>query len=481
MKLYERLSALDRSFLDIEEHGSHMHVAATLLFDANPLKRPDGSLDIERIRAYVESRLHLVPRYRQRIATMPLDESPIWIDDTSFNLQYHVRHTQLPPPADERTLKRLVGRIISQELDRGKPLWELWVVEGVERDRFALIVKLHHCMVDGVAGVDVLGKLLRVEPSAAFDSGPRWYPRPEPERGQLLRDELFHRVSKPAAFLARLGFLGFQPVKSLDTALETARSMVEVLGSSLRPASLTPLNPSQIGPHRRFDWARIDLAAVREIKRRLGGTINDVVLTLVAGAIGRYLSAHHTLLPDLDFRALVPVSVRSAEERGEVGNRVATLIARLPIGVVDPVRRHQQVVETTRELKESGQARGGELLEELADEIALPLISQAVRLAGNFLAYNVVVTNVPGPPVRLYLLDAPLLEAFPVVPLFRNQALGFALFSYCECLYFGLNSDWDRLPDLHDVADMLALEFEELAKGASDREAAANPSANPSA
>ncbi len=460
----EGLSALDASFLAVEDGGTHMHVAAVLLFDAAPLQRADGGLDIERIRESIAARLHLVPRYRQKLASVPLVERPVWVDDPNFNLQYHVRHTCLPPPADERLLKRLAGRIMSQKLDRGKPLWEIWVVESLEGGRFALITKAHHCMVDGISGIDLIAMLLGPSPEATSEPAPRWFPRPAPSGPQLLADEIRHRLHTPMAFLDRARDALRDPLASIESARKTAAAIAETVVAGLRPASRTPLNPAHIGPHRRFDWIAFDLNDVTEINNRLGGTVNDVVLATVAGAIGTYLQHRRVRVQGLDFRAMVPVNVRPLSDRGKLGNRLAVLLAELPIAEPDPRRRLQRVIETMGRMKQSGQVRGSELLEELSDWTTPAILDQTIRMAARVRAFNLVVTNVPGPRIPLYLCGAPLLEPYPVVPLYSNQALAIALFSYHGGLYWGFNSDWDRVPDLHDFVDALALHFQELRK-----------------
>ena len=473
MSYSERLTAVDTSFLQIEDQGTHMHVAVVLIFDAAPLTREDGSLDIARIRAFIGSRLHRIPRYRQRLAHTPWLDQAVWVDDQSFNLEYHVRHTSLPRPGDVRLLKRLAGRILSQKLDASKPLWEFWVVEGLSGGRFAVITKVHHCMVDGVAGMDVLSTLLRRTTDVSIEDPPAWSPQPAPSPALLLAEEALRRMRRPLELMGRAARALRDNPDALLTAGEDARAMGETLALNSRSAPETPFNPRHIGPHRRFDWIRFDLERVKEVKKLLVGKLNDVVLATVAGAVGRFLRARGVELEGLDFRAMVPVSVRPETERGQLGNRVSLLLASLPIGERDPRRRLQKVVETTERLKRSRQVRGASLITELGDWVGTAFVTRSMRLAARVRAYNLVVTNVPGPPIPLYLLGAPVLETYPMVPLFTNQALGIALCSYHGGLYWGLNSDWDRIPDLHDLIDMLALEFEELHKAAAAELAAA--------
>jgi WS/DGAT/MGAT family acyltransferase len=463
MASYQRLTGFDASFLEVERASTHMHVAAVLIFD-----RPAGEaapLDIDRVRLAVESRLHDFPRYRQRLAKIPLENHPVWVDDPDFNLQYHVRHTCLPPPGDVRLLKRLAGRIMSQKLDRGKPLWELWLVEGLEEGHFATIIKVHHCMVDGISGIELLTALLRPVPEREVPPPPPRTPRPLPSSGELLLGELVHRAGEPIALLRAARRAARDPRGALASLWEGASAVGELFAAGLLPAPQTPLNPPRIGPHRRFDWLRFDLDHVKEVKHRFGGTVNDVVLATVAGAIGQFLRGRRVRgLKKTPFRALVPVNVRGAAERGTLGNRVAQMLAPLPIAERDPVRRLLKVIDTTSKLKHSKQAFGAEILEEISDWTATTVMTQVVDLAARVRTYNLIVTNVPGPGLPLYLLDFPLREIYPMVPLFANQTVGVAIFSYAGGLFWGFNSDWDRVPDLHDLVEGLGLEFEDLRK-----------------
>jgi diacylglycerol O-acyltransferase / wax synthase len=461
---YERLSALDAAFLAIETETSPMHVGAVAIFEAGPLARPEGGVDIDRIRGLVEALL--VPRYRQRIARIPVTDHPVWVDDARFNLQYHVRHMSLPAPGDERQLKRLAGHVMSLPLDRTKPLWELWVVEGVARGRFALLTKTHHCMIDGVGSADLMVASMSTSPIATMPPPQkRWRPRPTPSPLELLAGEVRRGAS---GGLAALGAARRVVTHPLDTAraVRSAFSGVgEALGASLHSASPTPLNLA-IGPHRRFDWLRFDLAEVKEVKKQLGGTVNDVVLATVAGALRRFLGRRRVDTAALKFRAMVPVNIRTQDQTGTFGNRVAMMSAELPLAEPSPRKRLAQVIERTRELKSSKQAHGVEILEEISELGLTTLFAQFARLTALTRPFNVVVTNVPGPQFRTYMIGAPLVEAYPLVPLYRNQALGIALFSYDGGLYWGLNADWDALPDLHDLVDALVTEFELLQKAA---------------
>ena len=464
---YERLSALDATFLAVEDDNAHMHVGAVALFDAAPLTGADGYIDMDRIRRVVEVGLHRVPRYQQRLSTIPLFGYPVWIDDEHFNLNYHLRHVRLPQPGSERLLKRLAGRVMSQQLDRGKPLWELWVVEGVEGNRVALITKAHHCMIDGVGSVELTGALMRMTPELErqMNDPPRWLPRPAPTPLQLVMGELGRRANEPLAALGAVRQAIVDPRGTLNALSEAVLGVGEAIGAGLQPASPTPLN-TDIGPHRRFDWLDMSLAAVKDVKTRLGGTLNDVVLATVSGALGRFLHARGLQVEHLDFRAMIPVNVRSQADRESMGNRITMMVARLPLEERDPRLRLQRVSQTTRELKGSRQALGVQTLEEVSDWTLTTLFSAFVRLSTMSRPYNVVVTNVPGPQVPTYFLSAPTQAVYPLVPLNRGQALGIALFSYNGTLFWGFNADWDVVPDLHELVEAVKKEFESLCSAA---------------
>jgi diacylglycerol O-acyltransferase / wax synthase len=467
---YERLPVQDGTFLAFEDPNSHMTIGATLVFDAAPLATPDGGIDVERIRAYIESRLHQIPRYRQRLAWVPVEGHPVWVDDDHFTIGYHVRHTALPRPGDERSLKRLSARVMSQQLDRGKPLWEAWVAEGLEGGRFALIVKTHHCMTDGVGAVDLVQVLLSASPDATIEEAPRWTPRPAPSGQDLLRDELLRWARTPLTAASIAGRWLRGDVDFRQALAEGYAPVLEVVRAGLKGAADTPLN-RPIGPHRRIDWRTTELARVKVVKNRFGGTVNDVVLATVAGAVRRFFKRRRVPLEGVDFRTVVPVSVRTTEERGVMRNRASAWILSLPIDERDPRRRFARVRDTTEELKRTRHALGAQILGDLAELAgSLTFLHLGVRLMQRANPYNLIVTNVPGPPVPLYLLGARLLEGYPLVPLFENQALGVALFSYGDHLFWGFNGDWDLVPDLNHFADDVEASFDELYAAAIEQE-----------
>jgi WS/DGAT/MGAT family acyltransferase len=458
---FERLSALDNSFLAIEDGVSHMHIGAVAIFECGPFATPEGGVDVERIRRMIANDVHRVPRYRQRLLRTPLLGQPVWVDDEHFNLAYHVRHTHLPKPGDDRQLKRLAARVMSQELDRGKPLWEMWVVEGLPDDRFAIVTKVHHCMIDGVGSVQLTGAMMRPTPEVdgRFDQAPpRWMPRPAPAPAELLVSELWHRTLASAQAVAAGARELLAPRSAVRAACDVLAGIGESLGTGMSSASATPLNVD-IGPHRRFDWIAADLAALKAVGTRMGGTVNDVVLAVLAGALGAFFHRRGVDPKGLEFRVMVPVNVRDAATRADVGNRIAMLVVPLPIGERSPVRRLERTIEETRKVKRSRQAAGVQWIEAISDVIVPDLMAQFARLTALARPFNLVTTNVPGPPVPVYAAGARMLACYPLVPLYRNQALGVALLSYDGRLHWGFNADWDALPDLHDLVALVEREL----------------------
>jgi len=453
----DRLTGLDASFLALEDGGgSHMHVGSVLLFEGQAPAYED-------LLAHVERRLALVPRYRQKLAFPPLVQSrPVWVDDPHFNAGYHVRHTALPEPAGEHELRRLAGRLFAQRLDRSKPLWELWLVDRVGDDRFALISKTHHCLVDGISGVDIATVLFDLDADPPEQPEPEpWVPRPEPTQAALLADALAERAATPFGLARAAAGAVTHPQGALAAGAAALGGLASLTQAGLGGAPRSPLNV-KIGPHRRFAWVDGDLATFKAIKDALGGTVNDVVLTVVTGALRSHFLAHG-YDTDVELKAMVPVSVRADSERGALGNRVAAMYAPLPIGLADPIARFRAVHEAMRGLKESGQAVGAETLTSLADFAPPTILSQAVRIQGVQRFFNLTVTNVPGPQFPLYLLGRKLSRLYPLVPIVENAALGVAIMSYDGRIDFGLVSDYDALPDVDDVAAALEGAIGELA------------------
>jgi diacylglycerol O-acyltransferase / wax synthase len=380
----------------------------------------------------------------------------VWVDDPHFNLKYHVRSTALPPPGSEEQLKNLASRVFAQQLDRTKPLWEIWLVEGLgpaasngasagsqPEPRFALLSKTHHALVDGVAGVDITAVLFDTapDPETPPGQGMPWQPRPEPTSMQVLGDALIERAIQPAEVVrsARAAFR--TPRRIASRALESAVA-VGALAKAGMSAPSTLLNVD-IGPHRRFDWVRTDLSDIKAIKNKLGGTVNDVVLAVVTGALRGFMQQRGEPVDGVTLKAMVPVSVRRENEYGMTGNRVAAMMASLPIYEVDPVERLRILSDELSGLKESGQAVGAEALTQLAGFAPPTVLAQASRLQSRQRFFNLVVTNVPGPQMELYVLGRPLVDVFPLAPLARRQALCIAIMSYHGRLNFGLLGDFD--------------------------------------
>ncbi len=456
---WEPLSAVDAAFLAVEDTKAHMHIGAVTIFEAQKLRRPEGGLDIDRIRAFVGNQLYRVPRFRQKLAFVPVSGQPAWIDDPSFNLTYHVRHTALPFPGDAQKLKDLTGRIMSQELERAKPLWELWFVEGLEGDRFAIISKIHHALADGISGLDLIAAIVGPSPDYRPKPPPAWIPRPAPSGTQMLSAALAQRLSLPTR--PRSG-RGAPPASTrLSDLPGMLRRAVEALGAAIEAPVPTPLNVD-VGPYRRFDWTHVPFDTIQAIRSRLGGKMNDVVLAVVTGAVRQFLIRRGVRVDDLDFRSMVPVSVRADDERGRLGNRISQMLTRLPLEETDPVHRFQRIMDITRELKSSGQAQGGETVTALAELLVTPLAASLARLAARRSLGNMIVTNVPGPPVATYMLGARSLAAYPLVPLGPTQALNIAVLSYDGVLHWGFNADWDAVPDLADFVALVESETEAL-------------------
>jgi diacylglycerol O-acyltransferase / wax synthase len=444
----DRLSALDSAFLHLEDHStSHMHVASVMVFEGEA-PTPKQLTD------HVLSRLHLVPRYRQRLAHVPLGQGrPIWTDDPHFNPRYHIRHAALPRPADEDALKQLAGRLFSQRLDRSKPLWEIWLVQRMSGGRFALIAKTHHALVDGISGVDITTVLFDTSPDPAGTSQPSssWTAKPLPGSAKLLGEALLERATVPTEISRNMKALLRTPRKAAWQFRDGLANIGAATLAGIRsPAPPSPFNV-EISSHRRYTFFDADLAQFKAIKNSLGGTLNDVVLAAVSLGLGRYLRAQGHDTDRLVLKAMVPVSVRSKSERGALGNRVAAMWAPLPVGVENPAECLGQIREAMEHIKRSGQAVGAQALTNLAGFAPPTILSQAARLQARQRYFNLVVTNVPGPQFPLYLLGRQLRELYPVVPLARRQALGIAVMSYNGRLGFGLLADYDAVPKLESI------------------------------
>jgi len=460
----ERLSAIDASFLSNETSTSHMHVGAVLIFEGPPPKYDD-------LVAHARSRLSLVPRFRQKLAVPPLETGrPFWVDDPCFNASYHIRHTALPSPGGEAELRRLAGRLFSQQLDHSKPLWELWLVQGLERNRFALISKTHHAMVDGVSGVDIATVLFDLKPVPEPAPADDWQPEPAPSSLDLAARGLGAAATLPLRLAGRMATAIQHPEATARRAAEAIEALGEVAWNFADPAPDVPLNVP-IGPHRRFVWTRSELETFKRIKDALGGTVNDVVLTVVTGALRDWLRRRGVRTEGLELRALVPVSIRSEDEQGQLGNRIAAVRGPLPVYVEDPVRRLEIVREAMEGVKDSKQALGAEVISRFNDFAPPTLLAQASRINFSTRLFNLIVTNVPGPQIPLYVLGRELEDVFPVAFLPQDHALAIAIMSYNGRLNFGLLADYDTMEDVEEVAARIEDTLGELVAAAKQRQA----------
>src|SRR4051794_4907747 len=463
-KHMNRLSATDASFLAGEKDSSHMHVGAVMIFEAPPPGR-------EETLEHIGSRLHLVPRYRQKLAVPRFEMGrPLWVDDPSFNLEYHVRHTALASPGGLQQLWLLTARIFSQRLDRSKPLWECWFVQGLEDGRFAVISKTHHALVDGISGVDLVTVLFDLSPVPPKRAPvPEWTPRPEPSQADLIAQGVKGLIRRPFELGRDAVGAALHPEDSVRRLRNAAEGFGEVAWAGLNPAPETPLNVP-ISSHRRIVWVETELEQFRTIKNSLGGTVNDVVLAVTAGALGRWLRTRGVRTEGLELRAQVPVSIRSEDERDRLGNRITVMRAPLPVYARDPVERLRIVRASMQGLKESKQALAAKMIVELEDFAPPTILSMAARTHWSTRLFNMIVTNVPGPQFPIYLLGRELLELVPVAFLPDNYVLTIAAMSYNGKLVFSLLGDYDAMPDIDLVGDYVEESLHELFTAAGERE-----------
>ncbi len=458
---YDRLSSLDDSFLEIESIETPLHVGAVSIFEAEPLLDEHRRFRLADARAMVESRLHLVPRFRKRLMEVPFGIGrPIWVDDERFDISYHVRLTALPRPGTWEQLATLTTRVQSQLLDRARPLWELWFVEGLEDDCIALVQKTHHALVDGASGVDVATVLLDFDRTPTVVDAPAWEPEPTPSSMRLFLDTLEEQVSEPAAIVEHVGAVLRAPRHAVERGLDITRSLGSMLGRET-VAPRTSLN-CEVGRHRRLEVARASLEDAKEIHRALGGTVNDVVLAAVGSGLARLFDERDETVDRV--RVMIPVSVRDESQHMALGNRVSAMFLTVPVAGVDAAERLREVRLGTEGLKERHQAVGADFLVGLTRFAAPTLLSLAARAVHHQPFVNLVVTNVPGPQRPLYSMGAKLLEAFPIVPLVHNLAVGVAILSYDGRLDIGVFGDRDAVPDIKILAAGIEDGFAELHK-----------------
>ncbi len=445
-----------------------MHVGAVSVLEGAPFFHADGRFRIDEVRDLVLSRLPLMPRFRRRLMHVPYEQGrPIWVDDDRFDITYHVRHTALPRPGSWEQLVSLTTRVQEGLLDRDRPLWEIWLVEGVEGGNVAMLQKTHHALIDGVSGVDVATLLLDMQPNFTAPIVPEWVPEPAPSASQLLLDTMRERITEPAEIVRSIRSIFRGPRRAIERARVVAQSMsTMVTRDAIAPR--TSIN-AHTGRHRRLSVVRIPLADVKEIRRGLGGTVNDVVLAGVAGGLRRLLLHRADETEDLQLRVLCPVSVRSEDQRGSLGNKVSAMFVNLPVDNRPAVERLRAISEQTADLKERHQAVGAEMLLGMTEYIAPTLMSLAARVVHRQPFFNLIVTNVPGPQQPLYMMGARLIEAFPIVPLTRNLSVVVGILSYDGTLHFGLWGDRDACADIEVLANGVDDAFRELLKIAQER------------
>ncbi|NQZ95861.1 MAG: wax ester/triacylglycerol synthase family O-acyltransferase [Myxococcales bacterium] len=459
---YDRLSAQDNAFLLWETPEVHMHVSATQIYKAGPLKTPDGGIDIAAIKQAMSRNLHRIPRYRQKLQWIPVENHAVWVDDSHFNIDFHIRHTSLPRPGSEEQLKKLAARIMAQQLDRARPLWEIWVVEGLEGDRFAFISKTHHCMIDGASGIGIADILMSTSPDAELAEAPVFIPRTAPTSSELFTDSVRRRLSLPFEFVRSVRRFRDEVDDFRDEVTARVSAVRELMGWSASPPSKTPIN-QKVGPHRKIDWLEMPLADVKAVRKALDCTVNDVVLTTVTGAVRDFLMRRQVRPEEIDFRVSAPVSVRREGDH-QLGNQVSSWVVALPVAESDPKEQLAAIHEETQRLKESKQALGIETIIAIADWTTSSLLSMGAQASSA--ATNTIVTNVPGPQMPLYMLGAEMMSMFPQVPLLPNLGLGIALISYNGRVCWGFNADADMIPDLDAFKELIAKSFARLATAA---------------
>jgi diacylglycerol O-acyltransferase / wax synthase len=465
----QRLSALDASFLYLEEPTTPMHVGAVSVF-----RRPRGGLDYDRLVELVEQRISLVPRYRQKVRYVPGNLArPVWVDDADFDVAYHVRRSALPKPGSDLQLTELVARLMSRPLDHTRPLWEMYLVEGLAQGRTAVLTKTHQAMVDGISAIDIGQVILDVSAEPRRVPEDLWMPRPEPSDLQLLAGAVAEAVSRPGEVVDNVRAAAGDAVVTAGKLVGAAGALFSVARTASRRAPGTPLNVA-ISTQRRFAIARTQLEDYRRIRAAHGCSVNDVVLSVVSGALRNWLlSRGEPVTSSTTLRAMVPLSVRGEADvpssAGSLGNRVASFIVDLPVGEPSPVVRLHHVTHAMREHTSNGRSVGANTLVRIGG-FAPPTLHALGARAVNQISkriFNVVVTNVPGPQFPLYAAGARMLEMFPVVPLAKGQALAIGLTSYDGGVYYGFNGDRDAMPDVDVLAGLVDESLDELRATAS--------------
>ena len=451
----DRLSPLDASFLFVEESTTPMHVGGLMTFDDTP------GFDAARFVAQIGERLAGVPRYRQKIREVPVHLGlPVWVDDPGFELDYHVRRSALPAPGSDAQLRELVGRLMSRQLDRARPLWEIYLVEGLSDDRFAIVTKIHHAMVDGLSSIDVGTVLLDVTPTPRESPPDDWHPAPEPSGLELAAGAVQEQLLRPQLMFGTAQ----RALLDVRSVVRTGGAMLAAARSASRPAPANPLN-APIGKQRRYGTSAGALDEYKAIRKAYGGTVNDVVLAVVTGALRRWMTTRgEPVRATTTVRAMVPVSVRARSTGGRLGNQISAYFVDLPVGEPDPVARLESVTAAMAGHKSSGQAIGASALIGLVGLATPTLHSMSARLTSSMSSrvFNVVVSNVPGPQFPLYAMGARMRDMYPVVPLAKGQAVSIGITSYDGGIFYGLNADRDAMGDVDVLADAIGASLDEL-------------------
>ncbi|HEY1329899.1 MAG TPA: wax ester/triacylglycerol synthase family O-acyltransferase [Actinomycetota bacterium] len=459
----ERVGPQDASFFYLETPSVHQHVAGVQILD--PSTGPTGEVRFDDVVRLIESRLHLAPRFRQKVVFPPIPAArPVWVDDVDFNIQFHMRRAALPAPGGRAELADFVQRVISRPLDRSKPLWELYVIEGMEDGLSAILSKVHHAMIDGIAAMDIATVLFDFSPKVDIGDPPEWTPEPPPHAWDLLNDAIREGIAHPMRELTDAVQLALEaPMLAARQVGHTVSGIRDILGLGVTPPS--PLN-RRVGPNRRFAMAEAPVQDFKDVKNALGGTVNDVVLATTAGALHRLFHERRLPTRGRTLRAFVPVSVRGRNERGALGNHLSTLFVELPIGPMSARSRLSTIRATTKNLKESHQAVGAEFLMNIGVWAPPTIHAMAARLAARTPMFNLVVSNVPGPQIPLYICGAKLLAFYPIMPLAETVGLSVAVTSLAGTMAFGLTGDWDTMPDIDELADAVHDSIAELKKAA---------------
>lgn len=459
MSNHQRLSSLDTGFLNLETDTQQMHVGSLLVFEG-----PTPSY--QSFCEHLASCLDAVPRYRQRVQRMPLDLArPIWVDDPHFSLSYHLRHTAIPAPGGDQQIRALVGRVLSQRLDIDRPLWEMWLVEGLSRGRWALVTKTHHAMIDGLAGNELLETVLDREPDRPRPPSADWVPRPAPSTVELAASVAQWAARAPleagrgSAAAARS--VRGSPSAALRSAAAKTVGLAQVGRRAVRPTSV--LN-GPLGPHRRWGWAHGNLEEVKQVKNVFGCTVNDVLLAAISGGFRSWLAERDEPVDGVVLRSLVPVSVRTEEHVGRLGNQVTAMFADLPISVADPVERLAAVTRQMDHLKGSPMAVGVEAMVSSADFVPATLMTLGARVYARTgqRVVNTVTTNVPGPAYPLYLVGRRMLEMLPYIPVAEGVRISIGIMSYDGGIGFGVTGDYDAVPDLDQLCEAIERSLDEL-------------------